>query len=93
MKPVTIFSRYVISLLCLVTLSAKLFAQDSSSPKTTNTTDIDVTMNSNDWYTQPWVWVVGVAVFILLLVALLSGSKRRDTVIIDEKTEQDNRIN
>ena len=25
------------------------------------------------WYTSPWVWVVGAAVFILLLVALLNN--------------------
>lgn len=29
---------------------------------------------------QPWVWVIGGAVFILLLVALLSGNRNRDTV-------------
>ncbi|HEX7847264.1 MAG TPA: hypothetical protein VF476_15800 [Chitinophagaceae bacterium] len=36
--------------------------------------DIDVNKKGGDWYTQPWVWIVGVAVFILLLVALLRGS-------------------
>ena len=92
MIPVKIFSRYAISLFCLLTLTVNLLAQDSSSSKNTNT-DIDVTINSNDWYTQPWVWVVGGAVFILLLVALLSCNKRKDTVIIYEKTEQDNRVN
>ncbi len=33
--------------------------------------DIDVTKDQGDWYKQPWVWVVGGAVFILLLVAML----------------------
>ncbi len=27
------------------------------------------------WYNQPWVWIAGTAVFILLLLALLRGNK------------------
>jgi hypothetical protein len=48
------------------------FAQDKK--------EIDVNINTDDggsWYTAPWVWVVGAAVFILLLVALTRGSGRR----------------
>jgi hypothetical protein len=43
--------------------------------------DIDVDINKDSggaWYGQPWVWIVGGAVFILLLVALLRGNKARD---------------
>ena len=43
--------------------------------------DINVDINKDgggDWYTQPWVWIVGGALFILLLVALLRGGRRRD---------------
>ncbi|HVF81379.1 MAG TPA: hypothetical protein VM884_05575 [Flavisolibacter sp.] len=42
---------------------------------------IDVNINTNtggNWYASPWVWVVGAAVFILLLVALTRGGGRRD---------------
>lgn len=42
-------------------------------------TDVKVDINANkgtNWYAQPWVWIVGGAVFILLLVALLRGSGR-----------------
>ena len=41
--------------------------------------DINVIVNSKGsaWYTSPWVWVVGAAVFILLLVALTRGGGRR----------------
>ena len=36
--------------------------------------DINVDVNKgNNWYQQPWVWIVGGALFILLLVALLRG--------------------
>jgi hypothetical protein len=37
---------------------------------------VDVNKGGNNWYTSPWVWVIGAAVFILLLVALLRGNKR-----------------
>ena len=44
------------------------------------TRKVDVNINTNsggNWYASPWVWVVGAAVFILLLVALTRGSGRR----------------
>jgi len=38
--------------------------------------DIDVNLKKETaWYQQPWAWVVGGAVFILLLVALLRGGQ------------------
>jgi hypothetical protein len=53
-----------------------LLAQEKS-------TDINVDINKNsggsNWYASPWVWVVGAAVFIILLVALTSGGSRRST--------------
>ena len=42
--------------------------------------DVNINVNSKDsaWYASPWVWVVGAAVFILLLVALTRGGRRSD---------------
>ena len=38
--------------------------------------DIDVKVDKGgDWYANPIVWIIGGAVFILLLVALLRGNK------------------
>lgn len=41
--------------------------------------DVDINIkDESEWYQQPWVWVVGAAVFILLLVALLRrGSPKK----------------
>lgn len=53
-----------------------------NSTTTTTTTKKSTSTTPGDWYTSPWVWVVGAAVFILLLVALLSN-RGRDTVASD----------
>lgn len=40
--------------------------------------EIDIGVNNEPvWYQQPWTWVLGAAIFILLLVALLRGSRKR----------------
>ncbi len=51
-------------------VSAIAFAQEKSA-------EINVDINKNgggNWYASPWLWIVGAAVFILLLVALTRGS-------------------
>ncbi len=41
--------------------------------------DVDISVDKgNNWYQQPWVWIVGGAVFILLLVALIRGGGKKD---------------
>ena len=40
--------------------------------------DVNVTKDNGGFFTNPVVWVVGAAVFILLLVALLRGGRARD---------------
>ncbi len=52
-----------------------LFAQDDKK------VDVDISLNkdnASNWYQQPWVWIVGGAVFILLLVAMLRGSGKKE---------------
>ena len=51
----------------------QLWAQDGKK------VDVDINVNKgSDWYQQPWVWIVGGALFILLLVALLRGGSKKD---------------
>jgi hypothetical protein len=56
-------------------LSIVAFAQEKGAE-----VDVDVTKTTNTthWYASPWVWVVGAAIFILLLVALTRGGRRAD---------------
>ncbi|MFL5739103.1 MAG: hypothetical protein ACJ75B_02715 [Flavisolibacter sp.] len=60
-------------------LAAALFMSllSMAQDKATNV-DINVNKGGGNWYTQPWVWIVGGAIFILLLVALLRGSGNRN---------------
>ena len=38
--------------------------------------DVDINVGKQSvWYQQPWAWVIGGALFILLLVALVRGKK------------------
>jgi hypothetical protein len=49
------------------------FAQDKGI-------DVDINVKKeNQWFQQPWVWVVGAAVFVLLLVAILRSGKRTES--------------
>lgn len=58
-----------------------LMAQDSNSSSSSVTVTKESTTTTT-WYTQPWVWVVGGAVFILLLIALIRGnSSSKDTEV------------
>ena len=46
-----------------------------------STTNVDVDLKGDGAAGFPWLWVVGGIVFVLLLVALLSGGRGRDRVV------------
>ena len=53
------------------------FGQDNpgnNSGGTSKTVTTETTTTTTDWYAQPWVWIVGAAVLIIVLVALLRGN-------------------
>src|SRR4051812_13853504 len=71
------------------------FGQDNPSSGgntgggTSKSITTESTTTTTDWYAQPWVWIVGAAVLIIVLVALLRGNSTdtrdvsRTTVIKD----------
>jgi hypothetical protein len=74
MKGFLLDARLVAQKLSLIAASALLatitFAQDKKE------IDVNINNNKSNFWGQPWVWVVGAAVFILLLVAILRGGRR-----------------
>ncbi len=63
------------------------WAQDSSS-SSSSTTTTTTTENVDNWYASPWVWVVGAALFILLLIALLRGNSSKTTTSDTGRTDK-----
>lgn len=49
-----------------------LWAQDK-----TVDVNLNVDKGASDWYAQPWILVVGGAVFIIIIVALLRGNSSK----------------
>ena len=58
-------------LIALMFASVISFAQDKKID-----VDINTKSDSGNFFTQPWVWIVGGAVFLLLLVALLRNNSK-----------------
>jgi len=55
---------------CTIFFSSIILAQDKK-------VDVNIGVKGTSaWYQQPWAWVLGAAVFILLLVAILRSGKR-----------------
>ncbi len=77
MKNVKKFStafKNFLAILVLCMYQTIAFAQDKK-------VDVDITTDKGsggNWYAQPWVWIVGGAVFLLLLVALMRSNSNRD---------------
>lgn len=64
--------KYALSAVVLFLVNIALYAQERKVD-----VDIDLNKNESQWYNNPVVWVIGGAVFILLLVALLRGGKAK----------------
>lgn len=76
----------IITLLIFNLIQTIIWAQDSAGTTTTTTTK-SVTRETTSFFTSPLVWVVGGAIFILLLVALLRGNRNKgDTGRTDKVT-------
>lgn len=78
--------------LMLMLSTVLAWAQDSTSTAVTTESTATTSTTEETWYTAPWVWVVGIAVLILLIVALTRGGKsggsgRTDKVTYTKRTE------
>jgi len=67
------YAGYLAAIALMVFQTATAVAQEA-----TRKLDVDIDVNkgggdAGNFFAQPWVWIVGGAVFILLLVALMRG--------------------
>lgn len=89
MKNIIVSTVYRFILVCAFSVIAILvYAQEQqqqpqqeSSSSSSTTTTVTRETTTTEWYTQPWVWVVGGAVFLIILIALLRGNSNRDTTV------------
>ncbi|MHB1177922.1 MAG: hypothetical protein ACYCZO_06275 [Daejeonella sp.] len=74
LNPLSLFGKVILTLaviLSSITASVKSFAQ--SVPEKV---DVDINTGGDSvWYGQPWVWAVGVAVFIVIIIAITRSNK------------------
>ena len=86
MKPVSNYLKFICTVLVITFFQAVSFAQEATGESTssTKTTKVEVTANTTNWFSDNWIWVVGVIVFIILLFALMGGSSSRRTTVVRE---------
>lgn len=74
LKSISFAFKNFLAIVMLCMLQTIAFAQDKK-------VDVDITTDKGGggtWYAQPWVWIVGGAVFLLLLVALMRSNSNKD---------------
>jgi len=77
----TVMMKVFLAVFAFFTGTFFVLAQDGETSSSTKVTTTRTETQS--WYAEPWVWVVGAAVFIIILVALLRGNStvtKRTTV-------------
>jgi hypothetical protein len=71
MKKISQYYARIVAVLLFNLAALVSFAQEKGI-------DVDINVKKeSEWYQQPWVWIVGAAVFILLLTAILRGGGKR----------------
>ena len=75
MKSLSVMWKSFAAMLMFSFIQIICFAQDNPNNGSTSTVKTSTTTEHSEWYTAPWVWIVGGAIVILLLVAILSGGR------------------
>jgi hypothetical protein len=84
MKPVINYLKLICTVLTVTFFQAMSFAQESTGGST-STTKVEITADTGNWFSDNWIWVVGVIVFIILLFALMgSGGRSSRTTVVRE---------
>jgi hypothetical protein len=70
------FLKNLLSMIICFLYTGKIFAQEGE------VRDIEVDINADTggdmWYNNMWVWVIGIALFIIILVAIVSAGRKTE---------------
>jgi len=74
LKPLSVFGKAILTL--AVILSSIIFSVKTFAQSVPEKIDVDISTGGDSlWYGQPWVWAVGVAVFIVIIIAITRSNK------------------
>jgi len=74
---------FYLTLVCTF-IQVLTYAQESTGGGSTSTTKVEISADTGNWFSNNWIWVVGVIVFIILLFALIGGGSSRRTTVVRE---------
>ena len=61
--------------------SSMLLISGQAIAQATEKVDVNINADSGaSWYASPWIWALGVAVFIIIIVAITRGNGRTTDV-------------
>jgi hypothetical protein len=80
-----ISAKFYLTVLVFLSTIISVFSQDSSASSSSTTTQTTATTT----HIQPWMWIVGAAIFLIILIALLRGGSR-DSVTVSRTTTTEN---
>jgi len=80
----TFVTRMILLVFAVFSCTVYVLAQDSNSSSTTTTKT-----ETTSFVMQPWMWIVAGALFVLILVALLRGSARKDVTVTKTTVKDD----
>lgn len=78
MEQLTKNSKLILTAVALSLINTLVLAQDSSSSSSSVTSSSTTVTTTETWYAQPWVWIVGAAILIIIIVALTRGNGGND---------------
>jgi hypothetical protein len=79
-------AKIYLTLVLFFTAIVSCFSQDDAATSSSTTHTETTTM-----HIQPWMWIVGAAVFLLILIALLRGGKNKNGVSVTKTTTVENK--
>jgi hypothetical protein len=69
-------------LMAIMTLTQAVVMAQDSSVSSTSTTSTTSTSTTN---IQPWMWVVGGVIVLIIILALLRGNRSSDSVVVTKE--------